>query len=592
MSTRISVSARMLAAAISLTLALAAFLAFGASGNSAFAQDAGLTKPSNIQYTTDAAGAVTVSYTPGENALGHLILWFNDDFSGEAKTGHPVGNAYTFNGITPGDYVAVVVAYDAAGDYVYELALVHIAEALSCEEQHQDRAYLCEPVRPVAPAYIDWRWNPGQGGFRELSTDFTIHNDVGDWSDQHGLYLILIQNSISDVGFYFGLQTDTNRRGKGVLFSRWKTDDLANARWDATDGWYELGRHEGGFLGVRRAYDWGAGDYRIRMAPGGLESDGEWFGLWITDLATNETTWIGSLKFPLKDATATIKPYSSATIELYGNSEIRAIDVPQWHVSVKRPVGDGVPATWGFTNYPFDDRDNPMLNSNVRYDESEETAHIHIGGLTKRKDAAVPWIVFKPLGSLADLERGAWLEENKPASANRFKALPWVADGVDETEREAAELLIATAIWHPDTFDGLLQLPWLADSITTDETEAVFGIRWSARRAPQLVDRILEKPWVQDGITRDEALVIYSLYWTIRVEDESLQEEVIQKIIEILNMPFLDTVESTDAMAVRELERLEDAGSAEFLQRLAHPTLSDGITDDEAKIVRPAGHYQ
>ena len=111
--------------ALGITFVLAT-LVFGVSSNSAFAQGAGLTKPSSIQYTA-AAGAVTVSWTPGGNALGHLILWFNDDFSGEPKTGHPVGNTYTFNGITPGNYVAVVVAYDAAGAYVYELQLVHIA---------------------------------------------------------------------------------------------------------------------------------------------------------------------------------------------------------------------------------------------------------------------------------------------------------------------------------------------------------------------------------------------------------------------------------------------------------------------------------
>ncbi len=86
-------------------------------------------------------------------------------------------------------------------------------------------------------------------------------------------------------------------------------------------------------------------------------------------------------------------------------------------------------------------------------------------------------------------------------------------------------------------------------------------------------------------MTRDEAVVIDRLYSTIRAEDESLQPQVVQKAIEILDMPFLDTVESPDAMAVRSLESFEDAGSAEFLELMTHPTLSDGITDEEAKIV-------
>ncbi len=248
------------------------------------------------------------------------------------------------------------------------------------------RAYLYEPIQPpMAPAYINWRWGSDQDGLRELVTDFTIQNDVGDWSDQHGYFLILIQNSISGAGFYFGLQTDANRRGKAVIFSRWGTRDLANARYAQTDGWTESAGHEGDFIGVRRSYDWGEGDYRIRIAPDGLDSDGEWFGLWITDLDTSDTTWIGSLKFPLLNGTATFRPHSSATIELYGNPLIRPIDIPQWHVSVKRPLGDNVLSTWGFTNYPFDDRDNALFNSDVRYNPQGGAAHLWIGGTTERK---------------------------------------------------------------------------------------------------------------------------------------------------------------------------------------------------------------
>ena len=232
---------------------------------------------------------------------------------------------------------------------------------------------------------MNWRWNPGQDGFREIVTDFTIHNDVGDWSDKHGYYLILCSNAISEVGFYFGLQTDANRRGKALIFSRWETRDLANARYSEADGWTESAGHEGNFIGVRRSYDWSAGNYRVLIAPDGLESDGEWFGLWITDLDADETTWIGSLKFPMVDGAARINPYSIATIELYGVSRIRPIDIPDWHISVSRPWGDGIRAVWGFTSYPWDDSENALFNSDVWYDHSEDRAHLLIGGETERK---------------------------------------------------------------------------------------------------------------------------------------------------------------------------------------------------------------
>ena len=296
---------------------------------------------------------------------------------------------------------------------------------------------LDQPIRPpMAPAYMDWRWEGGQDGFREVTTDFTIHNDVGDFSDQHGFYLILMQNSISDVGFYFGLQTDANGRGKGLTFSRWKTRDLANAKHDDTYGWTESSGHEGDFIGVRRSYEWSAGDYRIRVDPDGLAPDGEWFGLWITDLNTGVTSWIGSLKFPLSDGTAVIEPRSSATIELYGVEPIRPIDVPQWHVSVKRPLGDGVPSTWGYTSYPFDDSENALPNSDVLYDSPEDAAHLHVGGTTERVTPATARIDFEPMPASGTPPPGAHPDDfaalvalyNATDGANWTNNSNWLSD--------------------------------------------------------------------------------------------------------------------------------------------------------------------
>ena len=266
--------------------------------------------------------------------------------------------------------------------------------------QIQGRDDLDEPITPpMAPAYIDWYWGSDQEQFRELITDFTIHNDVGDWSDTHGYYLILLHNHISDKGVYFGLQTDANRRGKAVIFSRWGTLDLANARWDETNGWTESAGHEGDFIGVRRSYNWGVGDYRIRFAPDSNYSatDGAWFGLWITDLSTTTETWVGSLKFPLKNGTTTLdRVHASATIELYGNPPIRPIDIPFWHVSVKRPLGDGVLATRGRTRYPYDDSDNALPNSDVQYASSEGAAHLRLGGMTERTNVGETIDVLSP----------------------------------------------------------------------------------------------------------------------------------------------------------------------------------------------------
>ena len=62
---------------------------------------------------------------------------------------------------------------------------------------------------------------------------------------------------------------------------------------------------------------------------------------------------------------------------------------------------------------------------------------------------------------IAALEHGDWLDQNRRPRAMELRALPWVADGVDESEKKAAELLIAAARWYPETFGALLEKPWV-----------------------------------------------------------------------------------------------------------------------------------
>ena len=195
-----------------------------------------------------------------------------------------------------------------------------------------------------------------------------------------------------------------------------------------------------------------------------------------------------------------------------------------------------------------------------------------------------------------------------------------MADGVDDAERTAAESLIACARWYPDVFSALLQKPWVGDDITASETTAILRLRWTAKYSPEIGQDILRKPWIQDDVTSaeatlieylywsgrnipelageilgeswvldeissDEATVIQNLYWIARPEDETFQQQVVEAAIGILDMPFLESVESADALAMKSLQRLENNNTTDFLGIMSHPTISDGITDEEAKIV-------
>ena len=252
---------------------------------------------------------------------------------------------------------------------------------------------------PEHMAYLWWHWEQdrdssgdGQEGIRELTFDFTIHNDPGDFSDEYGLFLMLCYCFIGNVDFYFGLQTDVhghpeNVGGKGFVFSRWETRDLANARVaDSEEGWAESAGHEEDFISVRRAYNWGEGEYRVSFAPDGADSEGEWYGVWISDKATYETTWIGSLKFPYENGRAAVRPSVYTTMEIYGGRQIQASRIPEWHVSLKRPMGDGIESGWFESGYAA--FGSEVENADVRYDRTDGEVHIVAGGAVERTTPA------------------------------------------------------------------------------------------------------------------------------------------------------------------------------------------------------------
>ena len=213
-------------------------------------------------------------------------------------------------------------------------------------------------------AYVWWAWEKAWDGdiegFKEMSVELTIHNDLGhlaeDFKKKNGIYLMMSQGRISDVDYYFGIQNRVDKKGdewgreKRAIYSRWDTRDLANARIPE-GGYTESARQQGDFIGVRGSYDWSAGDYRFLLAPDGQDPDGEWFGLWITDLDSGITTWIGSLKFPYVDGKTLIQPGSFTTIEVFGASPVRPIDIPEIAISVRRPVGDGISSDVGCRGY-------------------------------------------------------------------------------------------------------------------------------------------------------------------------------------------------------------------------------------------------
>ena len=83
------------------------------------------------------------------------------------------------------------------------------------------RTHLYRPVMPPEHMVsIWWYWSSDDGEFESLDIDFTIHNDIVDFTAPYGLYLMLGYAEISGVPFYFGLQTDVDDPAVGVSRQR------------------------------------------------------------------------------------------------------------------------------------------------------------------------------------------------------------------------------------------------------------------------------------------------------------------------------------------------------------------------------------
>jgi len=181
------------------------------------------------------------------------------------------------------------------------------------------------------------------------------------------------------------------------------------------------------------------------------------------------------------------------------------------------------------------------------------------------------------------VERADRLERSAPASANRIKRLPWVADGIEGIEYEAAQMLVDAANHYPHTFSGLLELRWVNDAdLTVAETRAIYGIRWGAKNTPRVSEGLLALSWVRDDITEAEGQAVDYLYRVGRYSGEEI-------VFALLDMPFLQTLELDDAQAVYAISNMGRFGEAHLATLKESQIFKDGITDDDITLIRAAG---
>lgn len=104
-----------------------------------------------------------------------------------------------------------------------------------------------------------------------------------------------------------------------------------------------------------------------------------------------------------------------------------------------------------------------------------------------------------------------------------FKALfqkPWLADSISATELSVAHALCESVYrYDVDIYLRVSEMSWLADGVDDAERNAVQGLTRCAQDAPEvlhLLSAMLDKPWLKDDITRAESMVVNAMcdsYW-------------------------------------------------------------------------------
>jgi len=239
---------------------------------------------------------------------------------------------------------------------------------------------------PTHTNYVHWALTKRVAKL-EFVVDFK--NDPGS---KVGLYYSPYNAEIDGKQFYFGVQTDLIdnnaggvHRGHGITLSQFGTLDKASIK-TATDGFFEVGTHEGDFIGVRLPFAWTKGSYKVRLERGTGDASGDWFELHIVD-PKGVDTFAGALKFARKVAgtPATIQNTGTAFTEVYSGATDYA-NVPKWRVDTMA-YGDGAMAsgaTSEYPNYPVYPGIPSFPNTDIAYNATTKLIELRYGGDTAK----------------------------------------------------------------------------------------------------------------------------------------------------------------------------------------------------------------
>ena len=179
------------------------------------------------------------------------------------------------------------------------------------------------------------------------------------------------------------------------------------------------------------------------------------------------------------------------------------------------------------------------------------------------------------------------LSLDEPGIAIRFIEMPWFNDGLTEYEVWAFLALLYIDSFTPNASTQVSRSPWVMDGVSDFESWAITSLADIFDESPETANSLISKPWFKDGLTEAEAEAV-ELLGLLSYKNGSASQ--------FISMPFLESVEEADVLALASLYQLallkwdRLTTSTKFDVFTSHPAIADGITDEETVFVTLASN--
>ena len=187
----------------------------------------------------------------------------------------------------------------------------------------------------------------------------------------------------------------------------------------------------------------------------------------------------------------------------------------------------------------------------------------------------IEWDDLRPLQTLVRIAR----QRSVPLS--QVLASPALAGGITDDNSAVVDLLEVKAK-NASKGAALEALPWIRDGVNARESAGIAALTHAALMTDRLFSALVNKAWVRDGLTEAETIVI-GRFVSISGIEGSDGTRLVERIVD---MPFLNTFEAVDSVAVLSMYILAARGGGTYLQQiLDHPLLEEGLMDRDALII-------